>query len=169
MGKHQGVARVVTQKTLALRRLGGSIGLVTDTNVLESPVDKALNSIINARLSAAKRALEAGEADTYTALMKGICSDVRILAERAVEDELLSKVVQRFRRSIVTKDKLTLLVKINDQDCRLIDGVMSRFSVFEHSQPAEMPASLPSYDEVLREAQALRDWVLEFRSRTSGS
>lgn len=156
-------------KQVALRRIEGRIGLTTDTSVLESKVDKALNNLLGARLPAAKKVADAGDVDTYTALMKGICSDVRILAERAVEEELLSGVVVRFRRSVMTKDKLTLLAKINGHDCLLIDGIMTRFSAFEHSQPPEMPTTLPSYEDVAADARALEKWVIEFRTRGAGA
>jgi energy-coupling factor transporter ATP-binding protein EcfA2 len=152
-------------KVVTLRRIEGRIGLVTDTNVLESKVDKALNQILSPRLTTAKKLADTGDVEAFCSAMKAICSDIRILAERAVEEELLSSVVLRFRRSVVTKDKLSLLAKINAEDCAFIDGLMTRFSAFEHSQPAELPAPMPSHAEVVTAAEALRNWVVEFRGR----
>lgn len=153
-------------KQVALRRMGDRIGLITDTNVLESRVDKALNQILNNRLPEAKKAFDNAEVELYTTLMKSICSDVRILAERAVEEVLLAGVVGRFRRSVQTMNKIMQLAKISDEDCLFIDGIMTRFSVFEHSQPAEMPALLPSHEDVRKDVVELGGWVVEFRGRT---
>jgi ABC-type cobalamin/Fe3+-siderophores transport system ATPase subunit len=158
--------KAVELKEVALRRLEGRIGLVTEANVLESRVDKALNDLIGKRLAETKKAADAANVETYLALMKGCCSDLRILTERAIEEELLGGVVLRFRRGLVTKDKLTLLAKISVEDCKFLDGLMTRLSSFEHTQPPELPAKLPSLDEVLADANALKTWVTEFRART---
>ncbi|GEJ58843.1 AAA family ATPase [Anaeromyxobacter diazotrophicus] len=158
--------KAVELKELSLRRLEGRIGLVTETNVLESRVDKALNDLIGRRLAEAKKRAEAGDVESYSAFMKGCCSDLRILTERTIEEELLGGVVLRFRRALVTKDKLTLLAKITVEDCALLDKLMTRLSSFEHSQPPELAAGLPKFDEVLADANALKSWVAAFRART---
>jgi energy-coupling factor transporter ATP-binding protein EcfA2 len=165
--KHVDGQTPLKPREVVLRRLGKRIGLATDTGVHESKVEKALNDVMNRRMVAAKKAEEAGDPDTYADLMQGICSDIRTLAERAVEEELLSGVVVRFRRSVVTKDKLTLLAKINVDDCTFIDDLMTRFSVFEHSQASELPVAIPSYEDVMADAMALKNWVVEFRERVA--
>jgi hypothetical protein len=91
--------KAVVLREVALRRLEGRIGLVTEANVLESKVDKALNDLIGRRLAEAKKHAAAGNVEAYSALMKGCCSDLRILTERAIEEELLGGVVLRFRRA----------------------------------------------------------------------
>jgi len=155
----------VTMREIALRRIGTRVGLVTETNVLESKVDKALNDLINRRLVNAKKLADAGEVDEYTAAMKAVCSDIRILTERAIEEELLNGVVLRFRRSVTTMNKLPALAKISSADCAMLDDIMTRYSCFEHSQPAESPAPIPEFERVKEDATILRDWVIEFHKR----
>ena len=152
-------------REIALRRLGSRIGLQTETNILESKVDKALNDLILRRLTAAKAHFDAGLFEDYTHAMKAICSDLRILTERAVEEELLGGIVLRFRRDLQTKNRLTGLVKIASADCKLIDDIMTRYSCFEHSQPAELPGPQPDHESVKNDALRLKQWVLEFRKR----
>jgi energy-coupling factor transporter ATP-binding protein EcfA2 len=155
----------IRHKAIALRRLEDKIGLVTDLDVREAKLEVALDKLISRRLKTAKEVMDSGDIETYTALMKAICSDLRILVERAVEEHLLNEVVVRFRRQIITKDKLTPLAKIRLEDCQLIDGLMTRYSCFEHSQPKELPVKIPTHSEVLREAQEMLVWVREFGKR----
>jgi hypothetical protein len=56
-------------------------------------------------------------------------------------------------------------VKIASADCRLIDDIMTRYSCFEHSQPAELPGPQPDHESVTNDALSLKEWVLEFRKR----
>jgi hypothetical protein len=152
-------------REVALRRLGSRIGLPTETNILESKVDKALNDLVVRRLSAAKAHFDAGHFDEYTHTMKAICSDLRILTERAVEEELLGGIVLRFRRDIQTKNRLPGLARIVSTDCTLLDDIMTRYSCFEHSQSTELPSQPPDHETVKSDAILLRDWVLEYRKR----
>jgi energy-coupling factor transporter ATP-binding protein EcfA2 len=157
--------KAVNMRQLVLRRIEGRIGLLAN-NVYESKkVDQALEALTSKRLPEAKKYGDAGDVDTYTALMKACCSDLRILTERAIEEVLLAEVVKRFRRGLVTKDKLTSLAKISVSDCTLLDGLMTRLSAFEHSQPDELETGLPTYGAVLADSKALSDWIPEFRAR----
>jgi hypothetical protein len=61
------------------------------------------------------------------------------LVERSVEDELCSGVINRYRREINTLNKLQRLSAITPADCALIDGMMTKYSAFEHSQPTDTP------------------------------
>jgi hypothetical protein len=126
---------------------------------------KALNSLLDQRLSHAKKTLDSDGYTAYNILAKAICSDVRITVERIVEYDLLADVVERFRRPINTMGKLEKVAKITLADCQLIDEMMTKYSYYEHSQPGEAPVALPEPDELEADLTKLKNWLAEFTKR----
>ena len=100
--------------------------------------------------------------------MKSICSDFRILVERAIENDLLCGVVQRFQRPVHTL-KLKDLAKLKDTDCNLLDSLMTKYSGFEHSQSTELPVELPKPDELLSDMTSLKNWREEYAKRSDSA
>ncbi len=82
-----------------------------------------------------------------------------------VEYELMSDVVQRYRRAINTMGKIGNLAKISEADCKYFDDLMTKYSRYEHSQPLEAPVPLPEPDELETDFTALKDWQAEFKKR----
>ncbi len=80
----------------------------------------------------------------------------------------MNGVVARFRRSVETKNKIGALAKITSDDCVLIEDLMTRYSVFEHSQSNELPAETPDYDKLKEDIERFASWVGEFTSRKYG-
>lgn len=101
--------------------------------------------------------------------LKAACSNFRILVERSVEDDLCSGIVVRYRREIKTLNKLKRLNAITPADCALIDGMMSKYSAFEHSQSMDTPSWLPEPDLLLADVQAMLDWTKEFNKRAEAA
>lgn len=101
--------------------------------------------------------------------LKAACSNFRILVERSVEDDLCSGIVNRYRREIKTLNKLKRLNAITPADCALIDGMMTKYSAFEHSQPTDTPSWLPEPDDLLADVQAMLDWTKEFSKRAEAA
>ncbi len=101
--------------------------------------------------------------------LKATCSNFRILVERSVEDDLCSGIVNRYRREIKTLNKLKRLNAITPADCALIDGMMTKYSAFEHSQPTDTPSWLPEPDDLLADVQAMLDWTKEFNKRAEAA
>ncbi|MEI7671036.1 MAG: hypothetical protein WCK00_02870, partial [Deltaproteobacteria bacterium] len=62
--------------------------------------------------------------------------------------------------------KLKDLAKLKDTDCNLLDDLMTRYSGFEHSQPAESPVSLPKADALLADMTVLKNWREEYVKRS---
>jgi energy-coupling factor transporter ATP-binding protein EcfA2 len=108
----------------------------------QKPV-KALNTLINNRLPMAKKIRDEFGNDAYEPQAKSLCSEFRILIERMIEIELMSDVIQRYRRSVQTMGKIGNLAKISPEDCRLFDDLMTKYSRYEHSQPLEAPVRIP--------------------------
>ena len=69
----------------------------------------------------------------------------------------------------MTKDKLFKLSVISLEDAKYLDGLMTKYSAYEHSQSMELPAKLPDIADVIADIEALRDWTKEFSSRTSAN
>ncbi|UKE46254.1 AAA family ATPase [Xanthomonas cerealis] len=101
--------------------------------------------------------------------LKAACSNFRILVERSVEDDLCSGVINRYRREINTLNKLQRLSAITPKDCALIDGMMTKYSAFEHSQPTDTPTWLPEPDDLLKDVQAMLEWSKEFNKRAEAA
>lgn len=151
---------------VALRRLpDGSTGDTSGIPIWADKPDKVLNGLIGERLAKLKKLLDANDVDTYNEGVKALCSDFRIVVERLFETELLSDVVRRFRREVMTKGKLKHLPLIEASDCKLLDDLMTDYSFFEHSQPEEAPVQPPEYDKLKGDMERLQAWVKGWKAR----
>lgn len=150
-----------------LRSESWGAGEPGETPVFAKKPDKALNLLLNDRLSRARKVLEEHGRAEYDLLAKGICSDFRILIERFIENDLLADVVQRFRRSINTMGKIHKLAHISVDDCKMFEDFMTKYSTYEHSQSYETPAMLPEPDELKADMEMIKNWLKEFKKRTS--
>jgi ABC-type cobalamin/Fe3+-siderophores transport system ATPase subunit len=136
-----------------------------ETSYFAKRPDKALNNLKDNRLYNANKVYHEKGQHEYNFLAKGICSDFRILVESAIEHILLSEVILRFRRNVVTKGKIEKLSKIELADCKLLDAMMTKYSKYEHSHSQETPVELPKPDEVEDDITKVIDWIKEFRIR----
>ncbi|HET6456432.1 MAG TPA: AAA family ATPase [Armatimonadota bacterium] len=149
-----------------IESFGGASGHPADEAVWNATTKKA-NNILLTRLGDAIRAATTGGGDVYRLHAQGICSDFRKLLERTVEDDLLSGVVRRHRRSVTTDNLLGKLPLITPEDCAFIDDMMTKYSCYEHSQSQETPIFLPAEPELRADLEGLRDWREGFNQRGS--
>lgn len=126
---------------------------------------KALNQLIDERIPKARTIFNEHGWDEYEPHVKSLCKDFRILLERMIECELLSGVVERYRRAINTQGKISDLAKISTEDCKYFDELMTKYSRYEHSQPNEAPVKLPEPNEMNSDFEALKQWLAEFKKR----
>lgn len=138
-----------------------------DTPLFAKKPDKALNALLNERLTRARKVYEEKGQSTYSPLAKSICSDFRIILERMIEFELLADVVQRFRRKVTTEGKLSKLARVTSDDCKFFDDMMTKYSRYEHSQPDEAPVVHPTPDELNTDIESLSSWRTKFNGRVS--
>jgi hypothetical protein len=148
---------------LSLRLEKWGVGEPSEAPINAKKPKAALNDL-SGRLKRAQKILEQSSVD-YEIHSKAICSDFRIIIERLIENDLLSDVVQRFRRSIITKNKIHDLAKITANDCQLFDDFMTKYSKYEHSQPPETPVSLPQPEELEEDIKKVLAWLDEFKKR----
>lgn len=105
------------------------------------------------------------DTDIYDAVLGRICQQFRICIERSVEDVLLMGMVRRFNRRIMTNNKVTKIPKITDQDCQIIDDMMTKYSYTEHSQPMDAPTVKYGIDDIDNDIQRFASWVSEYNKR----
>jgi energy-coupling factor transporter ATP-binding protein EcfA2 len=155
----------ITTRTVALNRESWGTGEPGETPFAARKPDKVINGLLKERLARARKVLTDNGRTEYDLHAKAICSDVRILVERLVEDTLLNEVVRRFRRAVHTQNKIGGLAKIQLKDCQMIDEFMTKYSRYEHSQPDEAPVPLPEPDEIAADLTRLQVWLKEFSER----
>lgn len=144
---------------------GKSAGVVQDINIRELKPKPAMNRMRLEQVPQLRKLHDAGDVAGYDERANGLCSDLRILVERCVESILLNDVLIRFRRAVQTQGKIGALAKITIDDCALIDDLMTRYSVFEHSQSDELPAARPDMEEIETDVVKLAAWIDDFTSR----
>jgi energy-coupling factor transporter ATP-binding protein EcfA2 len=154
----------VATRVVALSREPWGAGEPGETPFSTRKPDKVINGL-NDRLIRARRTFTDNGKAEYDLYARGICTEVRVLVERLVEDTLLNNVVRRFRRAVHTQNKIGGLAKIKPQDCQLIDEFMTKYSRYEHSQPSEAPIPLPEPDEIAADLARLQAWLKEFSER----
>lgn len=142
----------------------GSAGHPAGEQVGHAATKKA-NNLLLARLDVAAKASVSGDIEAYSLYARGICSDFRILVERTIEDDLLGGVVKRHRRNVMTNGALDKLASIEQKDCAFLDGLMTKYSCYEHSQSQDAPVRLPEEQELRTDLTALRDWRAQFAAR----
>ena len=163
-----GQGKPISLHEILLCRIGDRIGVTGGLNTLSGSIPQGLENLLN-RIKLAKIKEEALDITGYQSDVKSICSDLRMLVERVVEETLLSSVVVRFRRSIATKDKLASLVKISPQDCIFIEELMTQYSVYEHSQSVELPSTPPALSKLKEDVEGVQKWIKEFKHRKSAA
>lgn len=155
---------LVTLKVETLRRMDKFTGVVVPQRLRDLKPEKCVTVFQNELIPKAKKMLAAADAE-YERYASGVCSDLRILVEKTVETVLLNEVVLRFRRSVTTQNRISGLAKISEADCAFFDDLMTRYSVFEHSQSDELAAPVPELTQLEADVNALAGWMPEFDKR----
>jgi energy-coupling factor transporter ATP-binding protein EcfA2 len=120
---------------------------------------------LSERLRQAKEVLEKTGREAYEDMAKSICGDFRTAIECTIEKKLLNTVIKRYSREIQTKGKIKDLAKITVDDCTFFDDLMTKYSVYEHSQPSETPATSPEPDDIGADLRSVKAWISEFKGR----
>lgn len=151
---------------VTLRSFGGSTGRVDELDVRHKKPKSGFTAIRDHKLPKIRAHEKSGNASEYDSALKTACGDFRILTERSIEKVILDGLMERFRRSIQTK-QLKSLTKINADDCALVDSMMTKYSKFEHSQPDELVGFLPTPDELAADLDTVIAWIDEFEKRAT--
>ena len=57
------------------------------------------------------------------------------------------------------------LSKITEEDCGIIDEMMTKYSNYEHSMSDETPLQEFTLEEIENDVSRLIDWLTEFKNR----
>jgi energy-coupling factor transporter ATP-binding protein EcfA2 len=155
----------ISTKVLCVRREPWGTGEPGETPLAAKRPESALRRLRDEQLAKAAKVLKEKGSEEYAPLAKALCSEYRILLERTIELVLLADIIQRHRRSIKTDGKLHTVAKVRPDDCQLIDGLMTKYSRYEHSQSLEAPVPLPEPAELERDLTSLVDWIQQFKKR----
>lgn len=163
--KTQGDAVSVAVEVVAIERKGKEAGVPATIKVFAQSPKAGFHDLD----SKVRAAMKMEDGDEQQERLKAACGNFRILVERAVEDHLCSKIVMRYRREIKTYGMLNRLTVISKPDCELIEGMMGKYSAFEHAQPYETP--LPDIDpqDLLADIAQMSAWIKDFDSRANGA
>jgi len=153
----------IEPSSISVRSESWGAGEPDPTLLSKQKPDKAIKVLLQDRLKKAREVYQTQGRAEYDPIGKGICSEVRLIAEKSVEFYLLNDVVQRFRREVHTKGKLDKLSRIRDSDCKILDEYMTKYSFFEHDQPPETPVEIPEPDEIKTDLENLLKWCEEFK------
>lgn len=164
--RKRAAAALPSLSVITLRSFGGSTGRVDELDVRHKKPKSGFTAIRDHKLPKIRAHEKSGNTSEYDSALKTACGDFRILTERSIEKVILDGLMERFRRSIQTK-QLKSLTKINADDCALVDSMMTKYSKFEHSQPDELTGILPSPDELAADLDTVIAWIDEFEKRAT--
>jgi ABC-type dipeptide/oligopeptide/nickel transport system ATPase subunit len=163
--KYYAEKKSVELDVVSIRSTNWGTGEPAQIPLSQDSIGKALNTLMNQRYHDAKRANDDRDFERGERELKSMCSDFRILLERAIENDLLCGVVQRFQRPVNTL-KLKSLPKLKYDDCDFLDSLMTKYSIFEHSQPTESPVELPKPEDLLEDMTLLKKWRDQYKNRS---
>lgn len=151
----------------SLRRLDKIAGILAQQSLRDGRPDKAINVVRDQVIPQLRKLQIQANADTYDLHAKSACSDFRIILERTVEFILLNDVVIRFRRDVMTKGKLRGVAKVSLEDCDFLDDLMTKYSVYEHSQADDLPQIPVELQEFEQDVLELIEWMGAFKKRAA--
>jgi energy-coupling factor transporter ATP-binding protein EcfA2 len=160
--RENGLPAPISVTVETLRKLGKDSGITAKLSLRDSKPVKAVARIKDEFIPQLRKHVDNGDVDAFEREAWQTCSEFRILVEKCIESILLNEVLVRFRRDIQTKGRLSQLTKIKQSDCDLIDALMTRYSVFEHSQSDELPAPSPDLQQIEHDVDALSSWINTF-------
>ena len=161
--KHQ---ETISPKIISIKKEYWGAGEPSELPINCDKPDKKLNHMLKEDLPKIEKKLKEDGIDETIHDIKSLCSNFRIVIERTVEIYLICGVVERFRRSVQTMNRIKKLSNISEQDCKLIDELMTEYSKYEHSQTYEMPGRLPNIEKIKQDMNQLSNWIEDYKKRT---
>lgn len=136
----------------------------TPNYVNNMKLESAVKNLLNEDVRAIKRHQANDEFDAAEARTLKLCASFRNMIEYGIEQNLLSGVVSRFARNVSTL-KLPCLNAITQDDIMLFDGMMTKYSYYDHSHSIETPLPPPNIEEIEKDLIQMRDWAKGFGKR----
>ncbi len=156
----------VEQLDQHIRQLSAGAGVCTEELPwVAMPIRKKIGHLNSEHQAAAKLSRD-GHQDAYEKEAKNIYGLLREAWERALEEVLLCKIVERYRPGVQTQ-QIAKLADVTEEDCRQVDAAMTKCSRWlrGHDQAAAARAPVPVPDELKADIDALDSWVKAINKR----
>ena len=130
-----------------------------------APINKKIGYLRNGWQAADKLSRD-GHQDAYEKDAKYLYGLLREAWERALEEVLLGRVVERYRSNIQTQ-QVAQIADITGEDCKIVETAMTKCSKWlpGHDQAAAARAPMPGPAELKADIDALDNWVAAIRNR----
>ncbi len=148
---------------IELRGVGGCKGVPTECAHNASQSLGKLRKLKDQNVAKLKNTDESSP--EYEEGIHYVCQQIRICVEKSVEDSLLNGVVLRFRKDVQTQNRIRWLSHITDDDCKLIEEMMTKYSCYDHSMSDELPLQEFSLGEIEDDLKKLIGWLEDIKTR----
>lgn len=157
-----GLSEKITDRSLfnelSIRATKNRKGIPSEPDVNASKTDKVLNRLISDNISKLKKMDETSEEAKKE--KHYICQQFRNCVEKSVEEYLIGAVVMRFRRDVQTK-RIKYLPSITQEDCDIVDAMMTKYSAYDHSMSYETPLLEFDIAEIELDMKSFLEWVVK--------
>lgn len=154
-------------KGLHVQRLGSQPGHCSEDPPWDTKTVKQRVGALKVLHGGLEKVRKSGTDESYRSEVVHFYDRLRKTWERAVEECLLNKCIQRFGHSVQTQ-RLRAVDILEEDYTRLEDG-MSACSAWVHDRANPLADPSPEPDEVARDLNKLIDWILAIRARRPGS
>lgn len=124
----------------------------------------ALNSL-RAQLPNLRRTEQDAGGVEFENKVRAFCGRLRIVLERIVETHICASMVERYRQSIQTLNRIHRVACVEQSDCDIVDEMMTKYSYGLHSQPHERPTRVPSVAQLECDIERIIEWRGEFAAK----
>ena len=156
----------VEQLDQHVRQLRAGAGVTSDELPWVAMPIKGKIGYLKKELQDADKHYRDGEQAAYEKDAHYLYGLLREAWERALEEVLLCKIVERYRPSVQTQ-QIAKIADVTDEDCRQLEAGMSKCSRWlpGHDQAAAARAPVPNPEELKADIDALDNWVKAINKR----
>lgn len=158
VGISEEVSRVkgINFEEQSLRVAHNRKGIPSEPDVSAGKPDKLLNRLLGENLSHLKKMDETTEEFNFG--IHYLCQQFRNCIEKSVETYLIGEVVARFRRDVQTR-RIRYLPSITEDDCKIVDELMTKYSYYDHSMSTETPLIEFPVEEIEKDMNDFKKWM----------
>ena len=156
----------VEQLDQHVRQLAAGSGVTSEELPWVAMPIKGKIGYLKKELQSAEKHHRDGEQAAYDRDAQYLYGLLREAWERALEEILLCKIVERYRPGVQTQ-QIGKIADVTDEDCRQLEAGMSKSSRWlpGHDQAASARAPIPGPDELKADIEALENWVKNIHRR----
>ncbi len=152
--------------SLHLKREGAGAGIVNSDLPWKAMKVNDRLKVLNSEMQDATKQYKDGNYTAYEVMAISIYGKLRETWERAFEEVLLDRTVERYRREIQTR-QISSLADITQEDCNVFEKGMTVSSKWlrGHDLARAENEDIPKPDELGKDVDSLKNWVKSIRER----